>query len=49
LAQIAAALLAREEFGSKFGGMLNVTVLFPNVGLGKSGRPCERMHAAALR
>jgi hypothetical protein len=49
LEHVATALLAREEFGSMFGGTLNVTVLFPNVGSGKSGTPCERMHSAALR
>ena len=49
LTQIASAVLAWSELGSMFGGMLNVTVLFSNVGSGKSGTPCERMQLAALR
>lgn len=49
MTQIASAVLAWEEFLSMFGGILNVTVLFANVGSGKSVTPCERMHLAALR
>jgi hypothetical protein len=44
-----AALLNVEDSWSMLDGMLVSTLLFANVGSGKSGSPCERMQAAALR
>jgi hypothetical protein len=49
LSHFVAALRNWKEFVSMPDGMLNVTLLFWNVGSGKSGKPCERMHAAPLR
>ena len=48
LSQIASALLNWEEFVSIADEPRNVTVLFWNVGSGKSAIPCERIHAAPL-
>jgi hypothetical protein len=47
---VASALLYCEELVSMLDpGALNVTLLLRNVGSGKSGTPCERIQAAALR
>ena len=49
MVQIVAALVNWEEFWLMLEGMLTGALLFWNFGSGKSGKPCERMQAAALR
>jgi predicted oxidoreductase len=49
LVHIVAALVNWDEFWSMLEGMSTWAPLVWNFGSGKSGNPCERMQAAALR